>query len=198
MRVALDFKRKQTAPPQAGAIAMGRQWYFVLSVLGTFAFFPAAASAQPSEQPILIQGENEAGIRLAGLFDSGDHFTAVIEIRNPTDQPMGIALYSRTAFSGEAYLRDGYDGECQAIANGESWGTIRPVSNMWMNDPSRYTIISPGTVSRQTIFFWKQRCTSRITKGSGNSLDGQFVIAFGGRIRYQSLSWAGRDIISAH
>ncbi len=137
------------------------------------------------------------GIRLAGLFDNGNHFTAVIEIRNPTAQPMGIALYSRTPFSGEAYLRDGYGGECQAVANGEPWGSIRPVSDVWLNDPSNYAVTSPGTESRQTIFFWKRRCTSQITNGSTASLDGDFIIAIAGRLRHQNLSWSGKQIVAA-
>jgi hypothetical protein len=176
---------------------MARRWAFVLSGLGAFALSSVDVSAQPNLRPILVQNEGEAGIRLAGLFDNGNHFTAVIEIRNPTNQPMGVALYSRTAFSGEAYLRDGSGGECQAVANGEPWGTIRPVTDGWVKDASRYAVTSPNTMSRQTIFFWKQRCISRISNGSGVSLDGDFVIVFAGRIRHQNLSWSGLDILSA-
>jgi hypothetical protein len=167
-------------------------------MLSAFAVSAAVATAEPNEKSSLIriQNEGDAGIRLAGIIDNGNHFTAVVEVRNPSDQPMGIAIYSRTAFAGEAYLRDGSGGECQAIANGEPWGSLKPVSDMWLNNSNSYSVVPPNTVNRQTIFFWKQRCVSQISNGTNVSLDGDFIIVFAGRIRHQQLSWSGRNILA--
>jgi hypothetical protein len=141
------------------------------------------------------RNSGEPQFQLTGIYDNGSHFTAVIKVMNNSNQPLGIALSSKQFASGEAYLRDQFGDQCQAIANGEETGSLKYVRDSSANDAGNYTFTSAGDDSHQTIFFWKGRCASRITSGRNASLDIDLIVNLGGRISHRTLSWTGPIVV---
>ena len=111
------------------------------------------------------------GVSLTSVVEVNDRFIAVLEFDNTTDRNIDLALVSKRSFQAEAYLRGNAGGDCQAIANGEAWGSLpsNRASPYFTGDP--YAQVPAHSKTQETIFFHKSRCEVKMDSGETASLD---------------------------